>query len=84
MAINSSNFCRIETVEGSIQVLFWCEFEGDEIKIHQVTTPSIGTVDVTLRGPAEKMEIIWTGDGFPDAAKKVVDHIRAIGLSFGD
>lgn len=79
--IDAQNFCHIETVSDGICVLFFVEYDGDDAVLHQVTTLEVGTFDLTITLPSEKMEAIWPrAIRFPDAALKVIAATKEMGL----
>ena len=82
MAVTAENFCRIEEVDG-IKVLFYAEHEGNNIALHQIVSADEGTVDVKLTFPGGLFERMWPEDfRFQNAALKVVEQARSMGLTF--
>ncbi|QXZ79616.1 hypothetical protein [Rhizobium sp. L51/94] len=79
--INAGNFCHIETVADGVKVLFFVEYDGDNAIIHQLTTLEIGTFDLKLTMPLERVEDLWPADiKFADAAANVIRTAKEMGF----
>lgn len=80
--ITAKNFCRIE-VQDEVQILFYTEYDGDDVILHQVVNASVGTIDMKVKLPAETWEERWPEKvTFEDAAKKVISVVKEMGFSF--
>lgn len=80
--ITSNNFCHIEQAGEDVKVLFWVEFDGDEAILHQVMTLEIGTLDLKITMPSDRLEDLWPESiRFSDAAAKVLATAEELGFS---
>ena len=80
--ITSDNFCHIEQAADGAKVLFWVEFDGDEAILHQVMTLEIGTFDLTVTMPSDRLEALWPESiRFSDAAAKVLSTAKELGFT---
>ena len=80
--ISSDNFCHIEQVTEGVKVLFWVEFDGDDAVIHQVMTLEIGTLDLKVTMPSDRLEELWPESiHFSDAAAKVLATAAELGFA---
>lgn len=80
--ITSDNFCHIEQVAEGVKVLFWVEFDGDDAIIHQTMTLEIGTLDLKVTMPSDRLEELWPESiRFSDAAAKVLATAAELGFA---
>lgn len=88
--ITSGNFAHIEKV-GEVAVLFYVEYEGDQIVIHQCVLGDVGGVNVSTdikltfaAKDTERFEKSWPalleGDAFAARAAAVIDQLREFGV----
>jgi hypothetical protein len=74
--IDAQNFSHIEQVEPGVNVLFYAEHDGDDMILHQVTVPTVGTIDIKVTMPADTFEKLWPEKmRFSDAAANVLKAV---------
>lgn len=76
--ITAENFCHIETLGDGRKVLFFVEFEGEDIIIHQVMHCPLGSVDMSLRMPGKTDELWPDAILFPVAALKIAEDVDSM------
>lgn len=80
--ITSDNFCHIEQVADGVKVLFWVEFDGDEAIIHQIVSLEIGTLDIKVTMPSDRVDTLWPDSiRFSEAAAKVLSTAEGLGFT---
>ncbi|MFC6444590.1 hypothetical protein [Shinella zoogloeoides] len=80
--ITSDNFCHIEQVADGVKVLFWVEFDGDDAIVHQIVSLEIGTLDIKVTMPSDRVETLWPDSfRFSEAAAKVLSTAEGLGFA---
>lgn len=83
--ITAQNFARIETDDQGRQVLFWVEHDGEDCNLHQILEANVGTVDIKVTLPADKMDKLWPDKvHFDTAVEQMRKTVYDMGLGWGE